>query len=837
MARHPTTPHPDVLLRGRRNIAIDLKHPDGVATLLDLVASADALIEGFRPRRDGAARHRARRVPRAQPAAGVRADDRLGPGRARTPRRPATTSTTSRWPARWPTSAGRARRRCRRSTWSATSAAAGCSSPSAWCARCSRRSAAARVRSSTRRWSTASAVLMSDVLGDAAASALFDENAPRHEPARHRRALLRRLPVRRRRVHLDRLDRAAVLRRAAAADRARPTTPSSPSRWTRSAWPQLKERLAEVFATKTRDEWCAIMEHTDVCFAPVLTMSEAAEHPHNVARGTFVEVGGAPQPAPAPRFSRTVPEVDEPPAHAGPAPARDAAPTGACRPSGDRRRRSPAERRRVTRVADGDARLLPRPPRRRVDQHRRHDRPGQRRGAPGGARRRHQRRVRRGRPTTSPTARRWSTAGGPRPSASAAALGVHRVVWLGYSDSGMTGWEQNADPASFLQAAVDEAAERLAAVLREEHADVLTVYDWHGNYGHPDHIKVHHVGHRAAELAGTPTVFEATMNRDHIVPDDRGRPREAGAPIGRATTTSIPNGAGRRRQPVRDAPRPRSRSPSTSRRTVERQARVTACPPQPGHRHRASSWRCPTRSSPARSAPSGSSRRAPSPALRPGLVVRGDPPVPRSPRPGAAGWDTDPDPGLDEIGRGQAAAVAERLAPSARLPVVTSPLLRCRQTAAAMATVWNVEPRVEPAVGEIPSPEGVRDGGANRRGCARRCAARGPSSGPTYVAYRDTVVSTLRRASPAIPSSSATSWRSTPRSASATGDDRLVIRRLDNCSVTVVDVVDGVLQLVESGHEADTLDQVTATTVCQTSAREVHPSSSGDPARHLGRRL
>ena len=75
----------------------------------------------------------------------------------------------------------------------------------------------------------------------------------------------------------------------------------------KSAWPHLKERLAEVFATKTRDEWCAIMEHTDVCFAPVLTMSEAAEHPHNVDRGTFVEVGGTLQPAPAPRFSRTAP--------------------------------------------------------------------------------------------------------------------------------------------------------------------------------------------------------------------------------------------------------------------------------------------------------------------------------------------------------------------------------------------------------------------------------------------------------------------------------------------------------------------------------------------------
>ena len=70
---------------------------------------------------------------------------------------------------------------------------------------------------------------------------------------------------------------------------------------------------------------------------------------------------------------------------------------------------------------------------------------------------------------------------------------------------------------SFLQAPLDEAAERLAEILREERADVVTVYDWHGNYGHPDHIKVHTVGHRAAELAGVERVFEATMNREHIV--------------------------------------------------------------------------------------------------------------------------------------------------------------------------------------------------------------------------------------------------------------------------------------------------------------------------------
>jgi alpha-methylacyl-CoA racemase len=82
-------------------------------------------------------------------------------------------------------------------------------------------------------------------------------------------------------------------------------------------WPLLKGRLEQIFCSKTRDEWCALMEGTDVCFAPVLTMTEAAGHPHNVARSTFIERDGVVQPAPAPRFSRTVPEIARSPAHPG----------------------------------------------------------------------------------------------------------------------------------------------------------------------------------------------------------------------------------------------------------------------------------------------------------------------------------------------------------------------------------------------------------------------------------------------------------------------------------------------------------------------------------------
>ncbi|MGV3758549.1 MAG: CaiB/BaiF CoA transferase family protein [Actinomycetota bacterium] len=85
----------------------------------------------------------------------------------------------------------------------------------------------------------------------------------------------------------------------------------------RNEWPVLKERFAGIFKTKTRDEWCELMEGTDVCFAPVLSLTEAPEHPHNVQRGTFIEVAGVVQPAPAPRFSGTPTSTPKPPAHAG----------------------------------------------------------------------------------------------------------------------------------------------------------------------------------------------------------------------------------------------------------------------------------------------------------------------------------------------------------------------------------------------------------------------------------------------------------------------------------------------------------------------------------------
>ena len=99
---------------------------------------------------------------------------------------------------------------------------------------------------------------------------------------------------------------------------------------------------------------------------------------------------------------------------------------------------------------------------------------------------------------------------------SAQILGVDHAEFLGYRDSGMVGEASNDDPMCFWQADLEEAAERLAAILRREDADILIGYDPHGVYGHPDHVKVHTVGARAAELAGVERVLWATANRTMI---------------------------------------------------------------------------------------------------------------------------------------------------------------------------------------------------------------------------------------------------------------------------------------------------------------------------------
>jgi alpha-methylacyl-CoA racemase len=93
--------------------------------------------------------------------------------------------------------------------------------------------------------------------------------------------------------------------------------PSVNDRWGKETWPNNRAKLAQIFKAKTQAEWCAIMEGSDVCFAPILDLDEAPRHPHNKQRQTFVDVDGVTQPAPAPRFSRTPGAVQAPPPKAG----------------------------------------------------------------------------------------------------------------------------------------------------------------------------------------------------------------------------------------------------------------------------------------------------------------------------------------------------------------------------------------------------------------------------------------------------------------------------------------------------------------------------------------
>ena len=174
----------------------------------------------------------------------------------------------------------------------------------------------------------------------------------------------------------------------------------------------------------------------------------------------------------------------------------------------------------------------------------------------------------------------------------------------------------------------------------------------------------------------------------------------------------------------------------------------------------------------------------------------------------AAGWNVDPDPGLDELGRSQALAAAAELVPRGRMDVVTSPLLRCRQTAFPTTAAWESEARVDPRVGEIPSPEGYTlENRVDwlREAMAGTWAQVAERSGAHYAAYRDDIV----RAVSSLSEDTVIFSHFIAINAvigAATDDDRVVIASLDNCSITMFDTEpDGRLTLVQTGGEADTL--------------------------------
>lgn len=173
----------------------------------------------------------------------------------------------------------------------------------------------------------------------------------------------------------------------------------------------------------------------------------------------------------------------------------------------------------------------------------------------------------------------------------------------------------------------------------------------------------------------------------------------------------------------------------------------------------------------------------------------------------AAGWDDDPDPDLDEVGHRQAAALVEQFGRRGPLALITSPLLRCRRTAEPLARAWGVDPVVEPDVAEIPSPEGVPMG--ERVPWLRQAIdSSWTDLGPRYLEYRDRVV---RRIAACRVDTLIVSHFVAINAVIGycEGDDRVVVRRLDNCSVTRVHVDhDGpapTLHVLEGGHEADTL--------------------------------
>ena len=310
----PDSPHPDVSLRGRRNIAIDLKQPEGVETLLRLVEASDALIEGFRP--------------------GVMERLGIGPDEclARNPK--LVFGRMTGWGQEGPYAqaaghdinyislAGALAHFGRKGeapvpplNMVGDFGGGGMFLALGVVAALLEAQKSGEGQVVDTAMVDGSAVLMT-MFWSMRASGLFDENhrgTNLLDTGAHFYDVYRCSDGEYISVGSIEPQFYAELLRLTGLD----TDAQFAKQMDRDEWPALKERLADVFASKTRAEWCELMEHTDVCFAPVLTMGEAAEHPHNVERETFVEFGGVMQPAPAPRFSRTSAELELLPAHAG----------------------------------------------------------------------------------------------------------------------------------------------------------------------------------------------------------------------------------------------------------------------------------------------------------------------------------------------------------------------------------------------------------------------------------------------------------------------------------------------------------------------------------------
>ena len=310
----PDTPYFDVMQRGRRNVAIDLKHPDGVSTLLDLIEHADGLIEGFRPgvmERLG-----------LSPDVCLERNPKLVYGRMTGWGQDGPYSAAAGHDINYISLAGALAHMGR--------AGEGPTPPlnlvgdfggggmflafGVVCALLDAKGSGVGQVVDTAMVDGASTLM--SMFWAFRAAGLFDEHnrgSNLLDTGAHFYDVLRCADGEYVSIGSIEPQFYAELLRLTGLD----NDPEFSRQMDKAQWPHLKVRLAEVFATKTRAEWCNIMEMTDVCFAPVLTMSEAAKHPHNVARNTFIEIAGITQPAPAPRFSRSVPDVPSPPAHPG----------------------------------------------------------------------------------------------------------------------------------------------------------------------------------------------------------------------------------------------------------------------------------------------------------------------------------------------------------------------------------------------------------------------------------------------------------------------------------------------------------------------------------------
>ncbi len=308
----PSTPPADLLARGRRSVAVDLKHPDGVATVLDLVERADALLEGFRPgvmERLGLG-----------PEVCLDRNPRLVYGRMTGWGQDGPYSSTAGHDINYIALAGALDPIGRRGgppvpplNLVGDFGGGGMLLALGICAALVETARSGKGQVIDAAMVDGSAVLTTmfhsframGIWDDERGTNLLDSGA--HFYDAYETADGRYVSV----GSIEPQFYAELLRLTGLEGE------DLPWQHDKAHWPELKERLAAIFASKTRDEWCELMEGTDVCFAPVLSLAEAPDHPHNVARGTFCEVAGITQPAPAPRFSRTPPEISGPPPHAG----------------------------------------------------------------------------------------------------------------------------------------------------------------------------------------------------------------------------------------------------------------------------------------------------------------------------------------------------------------------------------------------------------------------------------------------------------------------------------------------------------------------------------------